>query len=95
MSTRPVLEFNANILSFEVLSSSEWNLQKPFAPSFYVELSGDDLKNKINSLKIYDGEIRKFPHSRSREGIKCLAQFRGMQIGVNYAEAYFVNRIKI
>ena len=50
MSTRPVLEFNANILSFEVLSSSEWNLQKPFAPSFYVELSEDDLKNKINSL---------------------------------------------
>ena len=95
MSTRPVIGFDMNVLSFEILSSTEWNLQNPFKPSFFVELSEDDLTKKIDAIKIYDGEIREFPHSRSSEGVKCLSQYRGMQIGVNYAEAFYVNRIKI
>ena len=95
MSTRPVIGFDMNLLSFEILSSTEWNLQNPFKPSFFVELSEDNLKNKIDAIKIYDGEIREFPHSRSAAGVKSLSQYRGMQVGVNYAEAFYVNRIKI
>jgi len=95
MSTRPITGFNMNVLSFEILSSTEWNLDYPFRPNFFLQLTESDLKNKIDAIKIYDGEIREFPHSRSVEGVKCLSQYRGMQIGVNYAEAFDVNRIKI
>ena len=95
MSTRPIVGFDMNVLSFEILSSTEWNLQNPFNPSLFLELSADNLNKKIEAIKIYDGEIREFPHSRSSEGVKCLSQYRGMQIGVSYAEAFYVNRIKI
>ena len=93
MSIRPVNDFDVNVLSFETLSSTEWNLQNPFNPNTFVQLSEDDVKNKIDAIKIYDSEIREFPHSRSEGGIKCLSQYRGMQAGVNYAEAFFSNRI--
>jgi len=95
MSTRPLSGFDMNVLSFEILSSTEWSLQDPFSPNVFIQLSEDDVKNKIEAIKIYDGEIRKFPHSRSAEGVRCLSQYRGMQIGVNYAEAFYANRINI
>ena len=93
MSTRPVNNFDINSFSFEILSSTEWSLQNPFKPNTFVQLSEDNINDKINALEIYDGEIREFPHSRSTEGIKCLAQYRGMQVGLHYAEAFYSNRI--
>ena len=93
MSTRPVNNFNINTFSYEILSSTEWNLQNPFKPNTFVQLSEDDLQNKIKALKIYDGEIRDFPHSRSEDGIISLSKYRGMQVGVNYAEAFYTNRL--
>jgi len=95
MATRPVTNFNINILSYETLSSTEWNLENPFKPNFFIELSEIDVENKINALKIYDGEIRDFPHSRSPGGIRSLSRYRGMQVGVSHAEAFYSNRIKI
>ena len=95
MSTRPVNELYTNTFSFEVLSSTEWNLQNPFKPNTFVQLTEDDVDNKINALNFYDNEIREFPHPRSNDGIKCLSRYRGMQVGVNYAEAFYANRIYI
>ena len=77
MCTRPVNEFNISTFSFEVLSSTEWNLEAPFKPNTFVQLSEEDVKNKIDAIKIYDSEIRKFPHSRSIDGIKYLSRYRG------------------
>ena len=37
-------------------------------------------------------EIRENPHSRSYEKIKSLAQYRGSESGMNYAEAFEVAR---
>ena len=36
MSTRPIVGFDMNVLSFEILSSTEWNLQNPFNPSLFL-----------------------------------------------------------
>ena len=36
----------------------------------------------------YKDEIRKFPHPRSEKGIKILANYRGMQSSLEYAEAF-------
>ena len=41
---------------------------------------------------LYKDEIKKTPNSRSIEGIKNLAKYRGFQVGIKYAEAFEVVR---
>ena len=41
---------------------------------------------------MYKTEIKKFPYPRSFEGIKALANFRGMQSNSKYAEAFKIIR---
>lgn len=83
------------ILSFEVLSSTEWNSPSlnAFKPQYIVDISKfwDD---KVASLKCYDLEMRKFPHSRSYECVEALAVLRGATNGFNKAEAFHVERIR-
>ncbi|MGM0826322.1 MAG: PIG-L deacetylase family protein [Pseudomonadota bacterium] len=84
------------IYAFEVLSSTEWNTPgfSPFTPQFFVDIT-DYLKTKIESLDAYSLEMREPPHSRSIEGVKSLAHYRGYSIGVNAAEGFQVVRIII
>ncbi|MBN2190994.1 MAG: PIG-L family deacetylase [Candidatus Aureabacteria bacterium] len=74
------------IFSFETLSSTEWQ-KTPFNPDYYVNISGQ-IDSKIKAIREYKGEIRKYPHPRSEEGIRTLAKYRGMQAGVDYAEGF-------
>jgi LmbE family N-acetylglucosaminyl deacetylase len=76
------------IYSFEVLSSSEWKLTKNFTPNHYIKLSKKNVLDKWGALKIYSNEIKKLPHPRSLFGINTLANYRGLQIGEEFAEAY-------
>ena len=81
------------ILSFEIPSSTDWSLnKKKFNPNYFVDIS-NFIKHKINALKIYKSEIRKYPHSRSLKNVRALAQVRGTSCGRNYAEAFVVSRI--
>ena len=50
------------------------------------------ISKKINLLKLYKDEIKKWPHSRSLKSIKNLAMYRGSQIGIKYAEAFIIVR---
>lgn len=90
-ATRPVKkDIVKEIYSFEVLSSTEWSykkIKKIFIPNTYEDISLT-LKKKIKAMQIYAGELRKFPHPRSLEGIKILAQKRGMEVGLKHAEAF-------
>jgi len=42
-------------------------------------------------MKIYETELRKFPHPRSIEGIKTLAARRGQSAGMKYAEGFMIH----
>ena len=90
-AVRPVKKFSAKeIYSFETPSSTEWShkkIKKQFAPNAYEDIS-PTLKKKIKALQIYKEELRKYPHPRSLRGIKVLAQKRGMEVGLKYAEAF-------
>ena len=80
------------ILAFETLSSTEWSTQSiglPFSPNKYVDISST-LERKVDALKVYKTEIKSFPHPRSIESVRALAQFRGSSIGVEAAEAFDV-----
>jgi len=78
------------IYSFEVLSSTEWQ-PNTFNPNVFVNIE-NEIKDKIKALRKYKSEMRKFPHSRSIEGVRTLAKYRGMQSGLKFAEAFILMR---
>lgn len=84
----------ARILCFEVPSSTEW--QAPgsgpsFAPNWFSDVS-DTLPAKLDALRAYAGEMRKWPHARSLDAVSHLARWRGATIGVAAAEAFVLAR---
>ncbi len=95
-ASRPMTKtFVKKILCFETPSSSEISFQihkkKLFNPNLFVDISFF-LKKKINLLKIYKSEIKKYPHARSLKNIENLAKYRGSQVGLKYAEAFYILR---
>jgi len=82
------------ILSFEVLSSTEWNSpsQQTFIPHYIVNIT-EFWEQKLAALQCYHDEMRDFPHSRSYKCVEALATLRGATNGFDKAEAFFVERI--
>ena len=83
------------LLSFEIPSSTDWGIKnngRSFNPNYFVDIS-KFVKKKENLLKQYKFELRKAPHSRSNKNINSLSIVRGGVVGVNYAEAFYVNKI--
>ena len=92
-SRPPSASFVKEIFAYEVLSSTEWKFTDVFIPNYFVKVSEEDIDKKWLALKKYKSEIKVFPYPRSEEGIKSLANYRGMQINNKYAEAFKVIRI--
>lgn len=92
--TRPMADCRVReIYSFETLSASEWNFSEmSFRPNYFVDIS-DEIEQKTEAMTVYQSELRDWPHPRSVEGIRTLAQYRGMQVGMRYAEAFEVVRV--
>ena len=83
-----------NLLFFEVPSSTEWQItksSKTFNPNWFEDISSF-IKKKLNALQAYKHELRKWPHPRSKKGVKTLALWRGATIGVEAAEAFILGR---
>jgi N-acetylglucosamine malate deacetylase 1 len=95
VSLRPNKKSNLKkILSYEVLSETEWNEDgKSFNPNYFVHLNKADIENKIKAFLKYKSQVKKFPHPRSKEGIINLSRVRGSQIYKEYAEAFRVEKI--
>jgi LmbE family N-acetylglucosaminyl deacetylase len=82
------------ILSYEVASSCEWQLPgsgPAFTPNWFVDISGQ-WDRKREALLAYASEMRAWPHARSLEALEHLARWRGAQVGVEAAEAFFLLR---
>jgi LmbE family N-acetylglucosaminyl deacetylase len=63
----------------------------PFLPNYYVDIS-EVLDKKIAALAAYEAESRAYPHPRSPEGLRAYARKRGMEVGMEAAEAFMVLR---
>ena len=82
------------ILSFEVPSSTEWQLPtvgSPFIPNWFEDIS-ETLELKIKALEAYQSEMRKWPHSRSIKAVEHLARWRGASMGCEAAESFILLR---
>lgn len=75
----------------EVPSATDWGLNtsmRSFKANTFVEIGKDGLDKKIESLAMYRGVMRDYPHPRSREAICGLSAYRGAQVDMKYAEAF-------
>jgi N-acetylglucosamine malate deacetylase 1 len=77
------------VLMYETPSETEFNFieQRAFHPNVFVDIS-KYLESKIETMKIYEGEIDDFPFPRSEKTMRSLAAFRGSQSGFEAAEAF-------
>lgn len=91
VATKPVYTpYIKEILLYEIPSSTNWAFPEKagiFKPNTYIDISLY-FDEKIKIVKLYDKEIKFFPHPRSEETIKALSLFRGSTICTNYAEAF-------
>jgi LmbE family N-acetylglucosaminyl deacetylase len=80
------------IYSFEVPSVTEWNaLDKQFTPNVFVDIS-NTFNKKVEALKAYKSEIRKYPHPRSPESLEIINKRWGLVAGGGLVEPFILIR---
>jgi len=77
------------VYMYETPSETEFNFveKRAFRPNVFVNISLY-IDDKIETMKIYDGEMGDFPFPRSEKAIRSLATLRGSQSGFESAEAF-------
>ena len=76
------------VLVYEVPSSTTQSFKNNFECNYYVSLTEDNVKFKINNLLLYKNELRPYPNPRCGEGILIYSKFRGMECNSEYAEGF-------
>jgi len=95
VALRPINKHIVNrILAYETLSETHWseNINSSFSPNHFEKLDVKDITLKKKSFLKYKSQVKNFPHPRSLKGIDVLANFRGMNIGAQYAESFEIKR---
>ncbi|MBA3010715.1 MAG: PIG-L family deacetylase [Desulfobacula sp.] len=86
-------EIVRKMYAFEIMSATHWyDPDAVFNPRRFVDVE-KLWEKKMQALEAYAMELREFPHARSKQALKALAQFRGCQAGMEKAEAFEVLRI--
>ncbi len=95
-ATRPLANEKVKaIITFETHSSTEWRAStdpRHFIPNWYVAISQANLEAKVNAMECYEFEKRSFPHPRSPEALRTVAQRWGIAAGEGLAEAFHIVR---
>lgn len=82
------------VLAFEIPSSTEYafgQFAPAFQPNVFVDI-GATLDKKLAAMEQYDGENRSYPHPRSPEALRAIAQRWGSISGLEAAEAFVLVR---
>ena len=93
VACRPYLKNNSNltsIIEYEVPSETNIyldNIDDFFTPNLYIDIT-ENIQNKINALSEYKSQIQGLNQPRSISGINALASYRGVNIGVEFAESF-------
>jgi LmbE family N-acetylglucosaminyl deacetylase len=90
-ATRPTDECPVRRLyAYEIPSSTDWSFQcfsPPFRPTAFFDITRF-LDRKLAAMQMYESEVRRFPHPRSPETLRALAQRWGSFVGLESAEAF-------
>lgn len=95
VACRPTRSFIPDaIYTFEIPCSGSWTFESTFKPNVYVDIS-EHWDRKIEAWSCYEGESRPFPFPRSIEGLKTIAQYRGLMSNLKMVEAFRLVRMVI
>jgi len=84
----------SKMLCYETLSETEWGspeTESVFIPNVYINIT-DTLETKLKAMSAYASELKDYPHPRSLDMLKVLAQKRGAEAGLAAAEAFMLVR---
>ena len=84
---RPQYGNKIKIMSYFIASSTDYNPFHNFLGNIYYNIE-DTIEEKINALKIYNNEMRDYPHTRSYENISNLSKVWGSEVGLKYCEKF-------
>lgn len=95
VACRPTRDFiPTQIYTFEIPCSGSWTFESTFKPNVFVDVS-EFWDVKLKAWECYEGEARPFPFPRSVEGLKTIAQYRGLMSNLKLAEAFRMVRMTI
>ncbi len=89
VASRPAAGAVRTILTFSTMESGfviEANI-----PTVYVDIT-ETFDLKLQAIMAYRSEMRPYPHPRSPEVIRALAQKRGSEAGLKLAESFMLAR---
>ena len=90
IATRPQFDKKRiQVFSCEVMSSTGYLRPTGFEPNYYVSLSEENIKAKMQAIEDYATELKP---TRSPEVLKSLARVRGAESGTEYAEGFMLVR---
>ena len=89
---RPQQGTNHKIYSYFVPSSTDYNPVVNYEGRTYFKLSEDDVIAKHKALKVYDKEMRAYPHTRSYDNVQNLMKVWGSEVGTAFAEKFVLTR---
>lgn len=85
---RPQYGKKIKIYSYYVPSSTDYNPLINFDATTYFTLNQHEVKTKLKALKVYDKEMRPYPHTRSYENVENLMKVWGSEVGSLYCEKF-------
>jgi LmbE family N-acetylglucosaminyl deacetylase len=85
---RPQRGNKMKIYSYYVHSSTDYNPTTYFDGRVYLELHASHMQAKMDALKIYEVEMRPYPHSRSYQNVENLMRVWGSEVGLVYCEKF-------
>ena len=85
VATRPINRYIKKVLSYSTFEFGQ--LRGPFTPNVYIDITGT-FEVKIKAMESFVSEMRSYPHPRSPEIIRALAQKWGSEVGIPLAEAF-------
>lgn len=94
MSAKPCYSpYVEEVLAYEIPSATDAAFQAvtPFPANAYVDIHAT-LDRKLAWMRLFDTELHAFPHPRSEEYVRALAQQRGGAAGLRAAEAFVLCR---
>ena len=92
VACRPTREsIPKEIYSFEIVCSGSFKFNPSFNPNTFVDIE-KYWDKKMEAWSCYASENREFPFPRSDKGLRTLANFRGLENGVKFSEAFRLER---
>jgi LmbE family N-acetylglucosaminyl deacetylase len=78
------------LLCYEISPTARFGLPSGstgFVPNVFVDVS-QYLDKKLGAMQCYQTELCEYPHPRSLEGLRLLAEERGLSVGLKAAECF-------